>query len=58
MTDDRKPLNPLERQENTGVVDGTNAPMAEGRHGLDADVVPEDVEREKVRTTAVTDKKV
>ena len=49
MTDDRKPLNPLERQENTGIVDGTTAPMAEGRHGLDTKVLPKDVEREKIK---------
>lgn len=54
MIDNRKPMSPLERQENSGIVDGTSGPIAEGRHGLEVDIAPEDVEREKVKTTAVS----
>ncbi|WP_407519649.1 hypothetical protein [Methylobacterium oryzisoli] len=46
--EDRKPINPLERQERSGVADGTDPaaePVARSRHGSGVEADPPEADR-------------
>lgn len=53
MAENGKPINPMERQEKVGIIDGiapSQEPLAEGRHGFGEEVRPIDLDDKTPRT--------